>query len=67
MEKDTSFTVHRYNIPALCVELYKVFSGRSQTIVSDLFERKDINYNLHSQPDLVMPQIKTVDKGSNSL
>ena len=51
MEKDNSFTVHHYNIQTLCIELYKVFSGQSQTIFSDLFERKD----------------KAVYKGSNSL
>ena len=26
LEKDNSFTIHRYNIQALCIELYKVFS-----------------------------------------
>ena len=34
---------------------------------SDLFERKNINYSLHSQPDFVILQIKTVYKGSNSI
>ena len=46
LEKDSSFTVHHYNIQILCIELYKVFSGQSQTIFSHLFERKNINYNL---------------------
>ena len=64
-EKDNSFTVHHYNIQTLCIELYKVFSGQSQTIFSDLFERKNISYNLRSQPDFVIPQVKTVYKGSN--
>ena len=67
LEKGNSFAVHRYNIQTLCIELYKVFSGRSQTIVSDIFERKNINYNLCSQPDFVIPQVKSVYKGSNSL
>ena len=67
LEKDNSFTVHHYNTQALCIELYKVFSGQSQAIFSDLFERKNINYNLRSQPDFVIPQVKSVYKGSNSL
>ena len=67
LEKDNSFTVHHYNIQTLCIELYKVFSGQSQTIFSDLFERKNINYNLRSQPDFVIPQIKSVYKRLNSL
>ena len=67
LEKDNSFTVHHYNIQTLCIELYKVFTGQSQTIFSDLFERKNISYSLRSQPDFVIPQVKTVYKGSNSL
>ena len=51
----------------MCIALYKVFSGQSQTIFSDLFERKNINYNLHSQPDFVIPQVKYVYKESDSL
>ena len=56
LEKNHSFTIHHYNIQTLCIELYKVFSGQSQTMFSDLFERKNINYNLRSQPDFVIPQ-----------
>ena len=67
LEKDNLFTVNHYNIWILCIELYTVFSGQSQTIFSDLFERKNINYNLHSQPDFVILQLKSVYKGSNSL
>ena len=67
LEKGNSFTLHHYNIQTLCIELYKVFSGKSQTIFSDLFERKNINYNLRSQPDFLIPQVKCVYKGSKSL
>ena len=63
----TSFTAHHYNIQTFCIELYKVFSGQSQTIFCDLFKRKNINNNLRSQSDFVILQIKTVYKGSNSI
>jgi len=65
--KDHSFTVYHYNIQTLCIEMYKVFSGQSETIFSELFERKHISYYLRSQPEFVIPQIKTVYKGSNSI
>ena len=61
--KDNWFTVHHCNIQTHCIELYKVFRGQSQTIFSDLFGRKNFNYNLRSQPD----SVKSVYKGSNSL
>ena len=57
LEKDNSLTLHHYNIQTLCIELCKVFSGQSQTIFSDLFDRKNINYNLFSQPDFINPQV----------
>ena len=62
LEKDNSFTVHHYNIQTLCKELYNFFTGPSQTIFSDLFQRKNISYSLCSQPDFVIPQVKTVYK-----
>ena len=67
LEKDNSFSVHHYNIQTLCVELYKVYSNISQTVFSDLFIRNHINYNLRSKSDFVIPQIKTVYNGTNSL
>ena len=67
LEKGNSFTARHFNIETLCIELYKVFIGRSQRIFSDSFERKNINYNLRSQPDFVISQITTVYKGSNSI
>ena len=67
LEKNNSFTVHHYDIQTLCRELCKYFSGQSQTLFSDLFERKNIHYNLCSQPDFVIPQAKTIYKGSDLL
>ena len=67
LEKDNSLSVHHYNIQTLCSELYKVYHNISQTVFSDLFIRNHINYNLRSQSDFVIPQIKTVYNGTNSL
>ena len=35
LEKDGLFTVHHYNIQALCIELYKVYHNIAQIIFSD--------------------------------
>ena len=67
LEKDNWFSVHHCNIQPHCIELYKVFREQSQTIFSDLFGRKNFNYNLRSKPDFVIPQVESVYKGSNSL
>ena len=65
--KDKSLTVHHYDIQTLSIELFKVHNNLSQTIFSDLLVRNHLNYNLSSQSGIVIPQVKTVYKGSNSL
>ena len=67
LEKDNSFTGHRYNIQLFCIELYKVYNNLPQTIFSELFVRNHSSYNLRSQSDFVIPEVKTVYEGSNSL
>ena len=66
-EKDNSFTGHHYNIQTLCIQLYQVYNNLFQTIFSELFVRNHSNYNLRSQSDFFIPEVKTVFKGSNSL
>ena len=67
VEKDKSLTVHHYDIQTLSIELFKVHNNLSQTIFSDLLVRNHLNYNLSSQLGIVIPQVKTVYKSSNSL
>ena len=67
LEKDGSFTVHHYNIQALCIELYKEYHNIAEIIFSNLFIRNNNSYNTRVKSDFVIPQIKTVLKGSNSI
>ena len=66
-EKNNSFTAHHYNIQTLCIELYRTYCNLSQTIFSELFVRNHSNCNLRSVSDFVIPEVKTVCKGSDSL
>ena len=67
LEKDGRFIIHCYNIQTLCIELCKVCHNLSQTIFSDLFTGNINSYNLRLKPDFVIPQVRTVLKGSNSI
>ena len=67
LTKDGSFTVHHYNIQTLAIELYKVYNNISQTIFGELFTINNNGYYLRSKSDFVIPQIRTVLKGSNSI
>ena len=67
LEIDESFTIHHCNIQMLCIELYKVCHNLSQTIFSVLFSRNSNSYNFCSKSEFVIPQVRTVVKGSNSI
>ena len=62
-----SFTVHHYSIQTLAIELYKVNNNISQTIIWEFFTRNNNGYYLLSKSDSVIPQIRSVLKGSNSI
>ena len=62
LTKDGSFTAHHCNIQTLAIELYKVYNHISQVILGELFT---ILLLFHNFSDFVIPQIKTVLKGSN--
>ena len=67
LTKDRSFTVHHYSIQTLAMELYKVNNNISQTFFWELFTRNNNGYYLLSKSDSVIPQIRSVLKGSNSI
>ena len=50
-----------------CIELCKVNHKIAETIFSDLFIRNNNTYNIDVESDFVIPQIKVVLKGCNSI
>ena len=67
LTEDGSFTAHYYYIQTLAIELYKVYNNISQTIFGELFTRNNNGYYLRSNSEFIIPQIRTVLKGSNSI
>ena len=46
LKKDNSVCIHHKNIQSLAIELFKVENNLSNTIMCDIFETRNINYNL---------------------
>ena len=67
LEKDGSVTVHIRNIQKLAIEMFKVFKNLSPPIISDLFEVRENNYNLRNHSYFLIPTVKTVYHGSESI
>ena len=67
LEKDGSVTIHFRNIQKLAIEMFKVFKNLSPPIISDLFEVHENNYNLRNHRYFLIPTVKTVYHGLESI
>ena len=62
MEKDNSVSIHHKSLQALAIEMFKVHTQTSPEIMQEIFQVKEqLNYNLRSQTDFVIPQVKSVN------
>ena len=49
------------------IEIYIVFNNITDKLYSNIFIRTSHNFNLRSQPDLLIPSVKSVLKGKKLL
>ena len=66
-KKDKSFCIHYRNIQSLAVELFKVKKNLSNKIMCDVFETRNLDYNLRSQIDFIRARVNTSSFGLCSL
>ena len=66
-ERDQSVSIHHRNIRLLGIELYKVISNISNYIINELFEQRNILYNLRPQADFTTGPTGTINNGLKSL
>ena len=62
-----SVTVHHRNLQFLTTEIYKALHNLSSVLMSELFQLKDIRYNLRQGKTLIANNIKTVKFGTESI
>ena len=60
--------LHHKNLRSLTIKKYKVHRGISQEILNDFFLLRHADqYNLTNRSQLIIPDVKTVNNGSESL
>ena len=68
LEKDNSVSIHHKNLEALAMEMLKLYTKTSPEIMQETFLVKEQgNYNLRNQTDFVIPQVKSVNRGLESI
>ena len=65
--KDRSVSTHHRNMQIFAIEIYKVKNNISTPLMSELFEKHHLNYNLHSQTDFSLQSVNTVAHDLKSL
>ena len=67
LEKSGSVKIHYRNLQFLAVEIYKALNNLSSLLMSELFQIKDMKFNLRNGKTLVSSNIKTVNYGKQSI
>ena len=58
--KDRSVSIHHRNICSFAIEIYKIKNNMSIPIMSTLFGKRSLNYNLRSQTNFSLHSVNTV-------
>ena len=67
LDKDKSVSTHHRNL-SFAIETYKAHSGNSPDISNDLFPLRHVDqYNLTNRSQFIIPHVKTVNHGFESL
>ena len=59
--------MHHRNLQLLAVEIYKALHNLSPTLMSEIFQFRNINYHLWDGNTLISNNIKTVNYGSGTV
>ena len=68
LQKDNSVSIHQRNLRALAVEMYRIKNGLAPEIVAEIFPlRAKGRYNLKNWSDFMIPNVRTVNHGFESI
>ena len=67
LERDKAVTIHTKNLQTLMTEIFKTQNNLNPPFMNEIFRERDNIYNLKNNNEFVLPSIKTVHFGSESI
>ena len=67
LDLDNSVTIHQKNLLRLAIEMYKVKNNFAPVPMKNLFEERNINNNLRKETSWIVPKVRTVNYGTETV
>ena len=67
LDLDNSVTIHQKNLQRLAIEMYKVKNNLAPVPMKNLFEERDIINNLRKETSWIVPKVRTVNYGTETV
>ena len=67
LERDKSVTIHTKNLQTLMTKIFKTQNSMDLPFMNEIFRERENMYNLRNNNEFVIPWIKTVNFGSESI
>ena len=67
LNKSNSVSVHQRNLQLLLTEIYKTVHNLNPTFMTQVFEKKDVSYNLRESNSLTLPKANTTLYGIDTV
>ena len=63
LKLDNAVSIHQRNLQYLMIEMYKTKKNLNPSFMSEIFEARDLQYNLRNKNTLGIPNAKTTSYG----
>ena len=67
LERDGSVPIHNRNLQILATEMFKVYNNIAPPIITEIFNKRNPNYQLRHASHFSIPPVRSVYNGTGSL
>ena len=67
LDKDKGVTIHIKNERALAIEMFKVSNNYANSLMSNIFDKKNNVYDIRNPSEFVRPNVRSVFNGTKSI